>query len=471
MKKYKQLIYVFAIVVVFGVLYLLTMPPTVLSGDSARFQILANKLGIAHPSGYPLYTSISFLFTRIIISNPAYTVNLFSAVFGIIFLVVLFKLVDYLFENKTVSLLAVFIMGLSQIFWYQSIRAEVYTFYLTLLTISLFCLLSFFSTGKNSWFYWSMFVLGLYTSSRLMMVPIVAVFVVLVFFKYKKQKKMLILFFTGLLCFAVPFLLNLVYVLMIDKNNIGYNYISLYNAEFNILPGNDTWAGLFRRAKWILLVEQYGGIINLNISDMTTAFLILVKSVLKVNFSLPAIFLALYGMWVAYHRDKFYFFLFASPFAVNMGYFLTTLAGDRLTNVLPAYLTICVFFGFGLDGIIKLYPSNRKYIYAILCLLFTYLAFTNYKSVDRSHLYGHQEHAIKVLDQTPENGVMFVSWPFSTTLLYQRMVLLQRTDLKIVPIHESTIDEYMLRHPEGDFYIVNEEDFTVERMYQFKPNP
>ena len=60
-------------------LYLYSLPPTVAPyRDAGEMSTVTNMLGIAHPPGYPLYILISFLFTRIVISNPAFTVNLFS---------------------------------------------------------------------------------------------------------------------------------------------------------------------------------------------------------------------------------------------------------------------------------------------------------------------------------------------------------------------------------------------------------
>ena len=41
--------------------YLLTLAPTVALGDSPELAIAAHRLGIAHPTGYPLYTLLGHL--------------------------------------------------------------------------------------------------------------------------------------------------------------------------------------------------------------------------------------------------------------------------------------------------------------------------------------------------------------------------------------------------------------------------
>src|SRR4030095_16331863 len=61
------------------VLYLRTLAPSLLYGDSAEFQTIAYTLGIGHPTGYPIYVLLAKLFTFLPVGEIAYRVNLFSA--------------------------------------------------------------------------------------------------------------------------------------------------------------------------------------------------------------------------------------------------------------------------------------------------------------------------------------------------------------------------------------------------------
>ncbi len=65
-------------------LYLSTAGPTLGGGfDSAEFQHVAYSLGIAHPTGYPLYLLLGKLFTTLVpIGNVAYRMNILSALLG-----------------------------------------------------------------------------------------------------------------------------------------------------------------------------------------------------------------------------------------------------------------------------------------------------------------------------------------------------------------------------------------------------
>lgn len=62
-------------------LYLPTLAPGLLYGDSAELQTLAQTLGLTHPTGYPVYVLIARLFVALVpLGSIAYRVNLLSAV-------------------------------------------------------------------------------------------------------------------------------------------------------------------------------------------------------------------------------------------------------------------------------------------------------------------------------------------------------------------------------------------------------
>ncbi|MBK9051253.1 MAG: DUF2723 domain-containing protein [Chloroflexi bacterium] len=61
-------------------LYLLTLSPDILPADNGEFQYTGTLLGVAHPPGFPLYTLLSWLMTKLPLAvTPAYKINLLSA--------------------------------------------------------------------------------------------------------------------------------------------------------------------------------------------------------------------------------------------------------------------------------------------------------------------------------------------------------------------------------------------------------
>lgn len=103
--------------------------PGVTVEDSGDFQMAAQTLGIAHPPGYPLYTMVAFVASKVPFVSPAYSVNLLSAFFGALSLVFFWLILSRVFDVTLAwtSGIATASVGVHPIFWSQSGVAEVYT--------------------------------------------------------------------------------------------------------------------------------------------------------------------------------------------------------------------------------------------------------------------------------------------------------------------------------------------------------
>lgn len=109
--------------------YLHTLAPSVadIFSDSLEMQLVAYRLGIAHPTGYPLYTLLGKAFTLLPIGNVAYRVNLLSAFFGALTIMMTFLAARCLGAGRLASLAAALALAFSPTFWSQAVIAEVYT--------------------------------------------------------------------------------------------------------------------------------------------------------------------------------------------------------------------------------------------------------------------------------------------------------------------------------------------------------
>ncbi len=110
-------------------LYLRTLAPSVaaLFDDSLEFPLVAHRLAIAHPTGYPLYTLLGKLFILSTGGNVARSVNLLSAVAAALTVALLYALARSLTRRRAAALLGAMALALSPIFWSQAVVAEVYT--------------------------------------------------------------------------------------------------------------------------------------------------------------------------------------------------------------------------------------------------------------------------------------------------------------------------------------------------------
>jgi hypothetical protein len=123
---------------VFFALYLFTLVLSVLTADNGEFQLVAWKLGIAHPPGYPLYTMIGWLFSRFF-ASPAFALNLLSAILAALTLVIVSRTVRALTGSIAAGLLVASLLGVSTTFWAQATTANIRmpTAFFTALCVSL----------------------------------------------------------------------------------------------------------------------------------------------------------------------------------------------------------------------------------------------------------------------------------------------------------------------------------------------
>jgi len=106
--------------------YVRTLAPDVLFGDSGEFQVVARTGGLAHTTGYPIYLLIARLFTYLPFGSIAYNVNLLSAFMGAIAVGELFLIGRALGIRATYAIAAAVFLFINPIFWWQSVIAEVY---------------------------------------------------------------------------------------------------------------------------------------------------------------------------------------------------------------------------------------------------------------------------------------------------------------------------------------------------------
>jgi hypothetical protein len=130
-----------ALFVVTLLIYLKTLAPSVayMFDDSLEFQLLASRMAIAHPTGYPFYSILLKLATFLPFGDIAYRANLLSAVSGagaIAFLYLAARSLTRRFvraENRVgemlaraPALIAALTFAFGETFWSQAILAEVY---------------------------------------------------------------------------------------------------------------------------------------------------------------------------------------------------------------------------------------------------------------------------------------------------------------------------------------------------------
>ena len=107
-------------------IYLFTMPAVAGRADTFEFQVVIPQLGIAHPTGYPLYILLGRLFAALPLGSMAWRINLASAVFATLAASMLYLTGRRLWKEPLAALLGAVLFGLTPTLWSQAVQAEVY---------------------------------------------------------------------------------------------------------------------------------------------------------------------------------------------------------------------------------------------------------------------------------------------------------------------------------------------------------
>ncbi|MGC8780994.1 MAG: glycosyltransferase family 117 protein [Anaerolineae bacterium] len=151
-------------------LYLRTLAPGLLGGDSGEFQFAAWLGGFAHPTGYPLYLLMGRLWTHLVpFGDPAWRMNLLSAIWAAVAVGLFYLLARQVLALVVRSgplaclsaLAAAALFAATPTFWSQAVIAEVYTLNTALLVALLWALVRWAATGRMCWLDAAAVVFGL----------------------------------------------------------------------------------------------------------------------------------------------------------------------------------------------------------------------------------------------------------------------------------------------------------------------
>ncbi|MFH0991938.1 MAG: DUF2723 domain-containing protein, partial [bacterium] len=198
--------------------YSTTLCPTVTYIDSGELAAVASTIGIAHPTGYPLFTMIGRIMVMIPMGLEAILqLNLMSAILTALAVGLFYKLSWLVLtitqvagtsasssaEKRGAALTVVLTGTLSFAFgttiWTQSAAIEVYSLHIFLLTASLFCFLKGIVEQKENpenisrWLILSFFVTGLAFTNHMTMILIIPAMLFLFLVKFGWGKESLIL--------------------------------------------------------------------------------------------------------------------------------------------------------------------------------------------------------------------------------------------------------------------------------------
>ena len=334
--------------------YGLTLTPSLSfkSPDGNELATVAYQLGLAHSTGYPLYTWLGKLFTFFPLGDVAHRVNLMSAVLAAGAVALLYGTLLTLTGRRLPSAFAALFFGLSLTLWSQAGIAEVYAPNALMVSLTLLLLVLWArqeqaetASGKQRWFSFSLvlflafsliFGLSLGTHmSNLGFIPAFALFVLLVNWRVILQP-------FKLLGGGLLFLVGCAQFLWLP-----YKAATLVDAPM-ARNAPSTLAGLYKYTLGAFPQMKFAFPLWA-LPDRVVVYLHL----LWQNFGLLGILLGLFGMWAMLLRRTRHFYLLMTMYLVHLVFFTQYRVFDLDVFFIPAHLIYAVFLGYGLFRLLE----------------------------------------------------------------------------------------------------------------------
>lgn len=385
------------------VVYLLTLAPGLTFAndgtDGGDLIAAARTLGVPHPSGYPTYTLLAWLFTHLPVSVVAYRVNLLSAVCAAITvgLVLWAEQIEGApgRQGLLVSIATALSLAFSSLFWSQAVISEVYALLALFSAVLLLLLVRWRAGGKDWLLYLAAFTLGLGLGNHLTLAFVAPAVLVLLWPERRRWLRTRIL-----LPSVALFLLGLsiyLYLPLAAQHRPPVNW------------GNpQTWKGFL----WVVTAKQYQPFAFRLEPAAMPGRVFAWAGMLGDQFGWWGLAIALAGAWSWWQRDRrFALFALAWMLLIAVYAFLYN-TGDSHVYLIPAIILMALWWGEGVHQLLRLVHSRRKewLKWAVLAVLFLPLASLglHWRAVRPDDDWQAQTFVYQVMDAADPGSVIMV---------------------------------------------------------------
>ena len=422
--------------------YLRTLAPGVYGYDSAELATGVFTQGIIHPPGYPLYLLIGKLFTFLPVRDVAYRLNLMSAFFAALTVLLLYLSIKNIFENRFAAWAAACLFAVSNYFWQMALVAEVYTPLTAFLAADLLILSLWRKKGQKRYLLAFSFIYGLTLTahtSGILFAPAFA-WLVLSTPRWKKSHwpligPMFLLFLVGLTPFA--------YLSLRASTNPAIDYSRFY-------PGVDltTLSGLW----WMISGKAYSFFVFAYSWQELPGELLRFGTYLWRNYLGVGVVLGLAGIVWLWRKSPAWTVGVLLMFLANVIFFVNYRVLDKDTMFLPAYLAWAVFIAGGVSvldqwicrilapGLPALWQKNVGRVLPVIFILLGLVL--NWRWVDLSRVDSYSLFAEDILFGAAPDSVIVAPWSSAVVLEYYQVVEGQRPDLLVTNRSRRDVARY-----------------------------
>ncbi|MBN2543857.1 DUF2723 domain-containing protein [bacterium] len=421
-KKY-HLILIAAIILVAGTFYLITLSPTVTLIDCGELAIVCKTLGIAHPTGYPLYTLIGRLATFMGFKPNVLCTNMLSMIFSICALICLYFLILLTLkftsnkkenENRFISLAGSLTFAFSLTFWNISVVTEVYS--LTVFLSVLLCVLIFIwrKTRDLRTFFLFTFLFGLAFGNHLLIFIFIPAFLFLILatdFTIVKRPKII-----GIATLLIVFSLTI------------YIYLPLRSSQSPLMNwGDPVNSGKFFRhiSGWQYRVWMFTKTPNQLLSELKNYALLL-----KDQFTPYLLIFIPFGLIYLFRKNKTLLVFFLIIWFGNIIYASNYDIPDIAPYFLPSFLVSVIIISMGIKFLLSFIKFGYLK-YFILLLPIVPLVFNIEPSNFHHKLY--EEMSKNLLKFPEENSLVIMdNWDYYSPSIYMQHIEGFRDDVVLV---------------------------------------
>jgi len=411
--------------------YLKTLAPGVYGFDSAELATGVFTQGIVHPPGYPLYLLVGKLFTLLPIGDVAYRLNLMSAFFGSLTIVLLYYAIRNIIENRFAAWFAAMLFAVSNYFWQMALIAEVYTTYTAFLAGNLLLLSLWRKQGTRRYLLAFALLYGLSLTAHTSGILFAPAFAWLILSTPHWKKSHWPLVIPMFLLFLIGLTPN-VYLSLRASASPAMNYSSSYS-------GVDltTLSGLW----WMISSKAWGFLIFGYTWHEIPGELIRFTTYLWRNYLGIGVILGTIGIAWLWRRSSTWTIGLLLGFTTYSFFIANYRVIDKDTMFLPSYAVWTVFIAGGFMAVYEFIEQSLSKNLDVLWLMRTVktlsIAFIalglvlNWRWVDMSKVDNYTLFAEEVLAAAAPHAVIIAPWSSAAVLEYYQVTEGQRPDLLI----------------------------------------
>jgi hypothetical protein len=385
-------------------LYLVTLCPSVYLIDSGELASISHTLGIAHPTGYPLYTILSYMCSRLP-GEPIVNVNIFSAFISVIAALFVYAIAFRVMRDRIAALFPAFIFALAPTIWRMAITNEVYPLTALFAVIILFVLLRI---GDTRDVFLLLYCIGLSFTNHIIIFSLAVPVIVYLIVTYR------------------PRLHYIVYGCLVVTLGVSFYLYLIARTKGGALL---TWGGVYNieRLIWHITGKQYQvWMFTLTFKEIMNNFIngigLLARSFMYI-FLVPVIA----GFIHLYRLKKRLFWLFVSIIAVNLLYAVNYSIPDIESYYIPAFCTMIVTAIYGFTAV------QRYMKWFVVVPISVLVMIINHNACSlRKNTFAY-DFSLAHIESLPANSLVLCTfWDIYSPTLYFQYVEQKRPDLVII---------------------------------------